>query len=118
MIIGYGFGGFPVVIAIIVMIALIHAVEAYFLNPKIVSSYTHFPIFVTFSMLIIAEHMMGMVGLLIGVPLLAILISVFRDLDAYITSVRKLYSIARKKEEIEAFEEWEKILIEEEKNTL
>lgn len=49
--------------------------------------------------------MMGMVGLLIGVPLLAILISVFRDLDAYITSVRKLYSIARKKEEIEAFEE-------------
>lgn len=96
IIIGYGIGGLPIVIAIIVMISLIHAIEAYILNPKIVSSYMHFPVFVSFATLIIAEHMMGMIGLLIGVPILAILIAVFRDLDAYITDIRTQYSHKKK----------------------
>lgn len=98
IIIGYGIGGFPIVMAIILMISIIHAIEAYILNPRIVSSYMHFPVFVTFATLIVAEHAMGMIGMLIGVPILAILISVFRDLDAYITEVRKNYSATKKEE--------------------
>lgn len=92
VIIGYGVGGIPMVIAIILMISLIHAIEAYILNPKIVSSYMHFPVFITFATLIVAEHIFGMIGLLIGVPLLAILISIFDDLDAYISHIKTEYA--------------------------
>ncbi len=98
VIIGYGIGGIPIVIAIIVMISVIHAIEAYILNPRIVSSYMHFPVFVTFATLIVAEHMLGMIGMLIGVPLLAIFIAVSRDIDAYITNIRKEYSAIKKEE--------------------
>lgn len=48
-----------IVIAVIIMIAIIHAIEAYALNPKIVSSYIHFPVFVTFITLLVAEHIFG-----------------------------------------------------------
>lgn len=58
IIIGYGVGGWQIVVAIIIMISVIHAIEAYILNPRIVSSYMHFPVFVTFATLIIAEHAM------------------------------------------------------------
>ena len=56
LILGYGYGGLPVVIGLIAMIAIVHAVEAYYLNPKIVSSYVHFPVFITFVILLISEH--------------------------------------------------------------
>ena len=91
ILIGYGVGGISIVFAIIVMISVIHAIEAYILNPKIVSSYVHFPVFVTFATLIMAEYMFGMIGLLIGVPILAILVSLFKDLDIYISHVKKQY---------------------------
>lgn len=71
------------------MIILVHALEAYILNPKIVSSYVHFPVFITFLVLIISEHLFGLVGLLIGIPLFSILIDLFDDLDTYISSIRR-----------------------------
>lgn len=43
------------------MIAIVHAVEAYYLNPKIVSSYVHFPVFITFIILLISEHLFGLI---------------------------------------------------------
>lgn len=89
VIIGYGFGGMNMVIAIVAMIAIIHAIEAYILNPKIVSSYVHFPIFITFVSLLIAEHMLGFVGLLIGIPILSVILSLLKDLDVYIASLKK-----------------------------
>lgn len=91
IIIGYGIGGFSIVIAIIIMISIIHAIEAYILNPKIVSSYVHFPVFITFSILIVAEYMFGMIGLLIWVPILVIIISLFKDFDIYISHIKKQY---------------------------
>ncbi len=90
LLIGFNYGGMHVVIAISVMIAFIHAVEAYYLNPKIVSSYMEFPVFVTFAILILSEHFMGFVGLLIGVPLFYILIDLMRDVDAYIEKIKKI----------------------------
>ena len=71
------------------MIAIVHAVEAYYLNPKIVSSYLHFPIFITFIILIISEHLFGLMGLLIGVPLFSIIIGLIEDLDKYLDEVKK-----------------------------
>jgi predicted PurR-regulated permease PerM len=89
LILGYGYGGIPIIFAIIAMIAVVHAVEAYYLNPKIVSSYVHFPIFVTFVILLIAEHFFGLIGLLIGVPLFSILIGLVEDLDHYTDQIKK-----------------------------
>lgn len=89
IIIGYGYGGFPVVTAILVMMTIVHAIEAYILNPKIVSSYIDFPVFVTFVILIVSEHFFGLIGLLIGVPLFSILLGFMKDFDEYISSIHK-----------------------------
>ncbi len=88
LILGYGFGGIPVVFALVAMIAIVHAVEAYYLNPKIVSSYVHFPVFITFVILLISEHMFGLLWLLIGVPLFSILLSLVEDFDVYVSIIR------------------------------
>ncbi|MBP6981579.1 AI-2E family transporter [Candidatus Gracilibacteria bacterium] len=94
LIIGYGYGsgngdGMSIVIACIIMITLVHIVEAYYLNPKIVSSYVHFPIFITFLILLIAEHLFGLIGLLIGVPLFSIFMSIIEDIDNAIDRSKK-----------------------------
>jgi predicted PurR-regulated permease PerM len=76
------------VISVVAMVGIVHAVEAYFLNPKIVSSYINFPVFITFIILILSEHFFGLVGLLIGVPLFSILLGFIEDLDRYISEIR------------------------------
>lgn len=92
LIVGYNYGGQSVVLMLLLMIAIVHAVEAYYLNPKIVSSYMEFPVFITFLILLISEHIFGFIGLLIGVPLFYILIDVARDLDAFVNKVKKVSS--------------------------
>jgi predicted PurR-regulated permease PerM len=87
--IGYGYGWTDIVISITIMILIIHAIEAYILNPKIVSSYVHFPVFITFLVLIISEHLFGLVWLLIWVPMFSIFLGLFQDFDNYITEVKK-----------------------------
>ena len=73
------------------MIFATSAFEAYILNPRIVSSYLELPISLTFLILVISEHIFGVVGLLIGVPLFYIAVELFKDLDGYITKVQKVY---------------------------
>lgn len=89
ILIAYGIAGWTGVIACISMILLIHMIEAYYLNPKIVSSYMHLPVFVTFVILLISEHFLGVVGLLVGVPLANIFLDLMDDLDLYIDDVKK-----------------------------
>ena len=89
IIIGYGLGGWPVVIACLIMIAVVHAVEAYYLNPKIVSSYVHFPVFITFVILLLAEHFFWLIWLLIGIPVVSILLDITGDINTYIDDVKK-----------------------------
>lgn len=88
LIIGFSYGGFPVILEVLAMVLVVHTVETYFLNPKIVSSYTRFPIFVTFIVLLISEQLMGFVGLLLGIPLFSILVDILKDLNDYIGRVR------------------------------
>jgi len=87
MIIWYNYGGTSVILAIIWMISFIHAVEAYYLNPKIVSSYMELPVFLTFLILLVSEHMFWFVGLLIGVPLFYIFVDLLKDFDRFVTKV-------------------------------
>ena len=75
-IIGYTIGGITDVIYMIITVIVIHAIEAYILNPKIMSSKTELPIFYTFIVLIFSEHFFGVWGLIIGIPVFMFLVDV------------------------------------------
>ena len=77
------------VMACIAMIAVVHFVEAYYLNPKIVSSYMHFPIFITFVILLVSEHLFGLIGLLIGIPFFSVILGLIEDFDGYVSEIKK-----------------------------
>ena len=68
-IIAFKLGGVIKVLYILGMIVALHIFEAYFLNPKLMSMKTKLPVFFTFIILIMAEHFMGVWGLLFGIPL-------------------------------------------------
>jgi len=84
----YPQSAFNVVIEIVVMITIIHSIEAYYLNPRIVSSYSRFPMSLTLLMLLLGENLFGIVGLLIWVPIFYLVVDILRELDKYITRVR------------------------------
>lgn len=67
--IAYSDGGLSDVIYIIIMLTVVHALEAYILNPKLMSSKTDLPVFYTFVVLLVAERLFGMWGLIVGIPI-------------------------------------------------
>lgn len=67
--IAYKIGGITKIIYVILMIGIVHALESYILNPKFMSDKTELPVFLTFIVLIVSEHFLGVWGLLIGIPL-------------------------------------------------
>lgn len=89
LIIAYGYGWGISLLLCIAMIAFVHTIEAYYLNPRIVSSYVHIPVFVTFLILLVSEHFFGLIGLLIGVPLFVITLSFIEDIDAHISYIKQ-----------------------------
>ncbi|WP_338451304.1 AI-2E family transporter [Niallia oryzisoli] len=74
--IAYTIGGYIQVVYILITVAIIHAIEAYILNPKLMSSKTDLPIFYTFIVLIFSEHFFGVWGLIIGIPIFVFLLDV------------------------------------------
>ncbi|MDR1246596.1 MAG: AI-2E family transporter [Clostridiales Family XIII bacterium] len=76
-IVAFNVGGFTKVLAVFIMILVIHAIEAYILNPKLMSSKTALPVSLVFIILLVAEHYLNVWGLLIGVPLFIFLLNVF-----------------------------------------
>lgn len=75
-IIAYSVGGIKDVIYIFIMILVLHALEAYVLNPKFMASKTELPIFYTFLVLLVAEHFWGTWGLIVGVPIFTFLLDI------------------------------------------
>jgi predicted PurR-regulated permease PerM len=67
--IAYSIGGITKVIAVFIMIMVIHAIEAYILNPKFMSVKTNLPTFFTLTVLLFSEHFFGTWGLIIGIPI-------------------------------------------------
>ncbi|MEC1849616.1 AI-2E family transporter, partial [Bacillus amyloliquefaciens] len=61
---------------IVLVIFVIHAIETYFLNPKLMSAKTELPIFFTFTVLIFSEHFFGIWGLIIGIPIFVFLLDI------------------------------------------
>ncbi len=72
--IAYTDGGVQKVIYILIMIAVIHAIESYILNPKLMSSKTDLPVFYVFVVLMFSEKFFGVWGLVIGIPVFVFLL--------------------------------------------
>lgn len=75
-IVAFNNGGLVQVAYVLILIALLHAFEAYILNPKLMSSKTKLPIFYTLSILIVSEHIAGVLGLIIGIPIFMFILDV------------------------------------------
>lgn len=76
-IIAFKVGGTVKIIEVFVMIAVLHALESYVLNPKLMSMKTKLPVFMVFIILLIGEHLMGVWGLLLGIPLFIFFLDIF-----------------------------------------
>lgn len=61
-------GGFGMLLEVILLVIVIHAIEAYFLNPRILGSLLHIHPLIVLVVLLVAEHFFGVWGLLLGVP--------------------------------------------------
>ncbi len=75
-IIAFTIGGFRMIVYVLVLIAILHALESYILNPKLMSQKTKLPVFYTFVVLIVSEHILGIWGLIIGIPIFIFILDV------------------------------------------
>lgn len=74
--VAYTDGGLRDVVYVLIMLLLIHAIEAYILNPKFMSSRTELPIFYTFVVLFVSERLFGTWGLIVGIPIFTFFLDV------------------------------------------
>ena len=77
-IIAFKIGGLVKILHVLILIVVIHAAENYVLNPKLYSLKMKLPIFFTFLILIVSEHLMGVWGLLLGIPLFIFVLDVIK----------------------------------------
>jgi predicted PurR-regulated permease PerM len=75
-IIAFSIGSFQMVVYILILVAILHALESYILNPKLMSQKTKLPVFYTFIVLIVSEHILGIWGLIIGIPIFIFILDV------------------------------------------
>jgi predicted PurR-regulated permease PerM len=68
-IIAYQIGGIIKIIYVLAMVAVLHSLESYVLNPRFMSVKTKLPVFFTLIVLLVSEHFMKIWGLLVGIPL-------------------------------------------------
>ncbi len=73
-------GGLALVLKCIVMIVIVHAVEAYILNPRITGSYVRLNPVLVLGVLVVGEYLFGLWGLILGVPVAATLLRKTRDI--------------------------------------
>lgn len=76
-ILAYKKGAFALVFSSALMITLIHLIEAYVLNPRIVGAHFSIHPFVAVCILVISQSMFGIWGLLLGVPVAVFLFQSF-----------------------------------------
>ena len=72
---------YSAIIEVLVLIFIVHTVEAYYLNPKIVSHFLEIPVSLTFMILIISEHIFWIAWLLIWISLFYFIVWLLRDFD-------------------------------------
>lgn len=75
-IVAFRIGGMIKLIDVLIMLLVLHALESYVIKPKLMSMEIKLPIFITFVVLVVSEHFMGIWGLLLGLPLFMFLLDV------------------------------------------
>lgn len=83
-------GGLKDIIYVIAMIAVLHALENYLLNPKLVSAKIELPVFFTFMVLITSEHFLGIWGLIIGIPIFMFILDILEIKSVIIKGENKV----------------------------
>lgn len=91
-----GGGWLWIVFAISLLILIIHVIEAYYLNPRIVSNFLELPVSLTFVILFIGEHLFWIAWLLIWVSLFYFLAEIFKDVDKAISKKHKVRKLEKK----------------------
>jgi predicted PurR-regulated permease PerM len=69
MLVALNVGGPKMVLAVLILIVIIHLLEAYVLNPRIISAVMRINPVLTLIILYIAHSIMGLWGMLLGVPI-------------------------------------------------
>ncbi|MCI8631386.1 MAG: AI-2E family transporter [Firmicutes bacterium] len=100
-IMAFNIGGLIKIVEVCAMVCVLHAIEAYILNPKLMSAKTRLPVCFVFIILLVGEHYMGVWGLIMGVPIFIFIMSML-DVD---------YAIVREKKQKPPAEEWQKIIL-------
>lgn len=90
-IIAFKVGGVKTIIYVLIVIAVLHTLESYILNPKLMSDKTNLPIFFTFLVLTVSSHFFGVWGLLVGIPVFVFLLDI---LDVQIADIHNPLPIA------------------------
>ena len=88
--IAYNIGGGMHVIYVVILIAAIHALESYVLNPKFMSAKTHLPTFFTFLVLVFGEHFLGIWGLILGIPIFIFVLNMLEVPDTETTETKQI----------------------------
>ncbi|MBE1554599.1 putative PurR-regulated permease PerM [Filibacter limicola] len=95
--IAFTIGGFLKVVYIVLAIMIIHAIEAYILNPKLMSSKTDLPVFYTFVVLIFSQNFFGIWGLIIGIPVFVFLLDVLEVTNKKTTNSEAISKTLKRK---------------------
>lgn len=81
LIFGLELGGLPLAFKLVILIAIVHAVEAYGLNPKITANILHIHPILVLILLLLGERFFGLWGMVLGVPIGFYVISVLTHTD-------------------------------------
>lgn len=104
------FWWYIIVFEIVFLVTIVHMIEAYYLNPKIVSNYFELPVSLTFLILIVSEKLFWIWWLLIWVSLYYFIVWLLFDIDK---SIKKQKRLEKKKNTVD----WcESIAVETNKN--
>jgi predicted PurR-regulated permease PerM len=71
--------GFGMMLWAIALIAVIHAIEAYILNPRIYGAYLRINPVLVLAVLVIGNHLFGIWGMILGIPVLNYVIRTIRS---------------------------------------
>ena len=83
---GIQHGGLDLMIKLVALIALVHAFEAYLLNPKITADVLHVHPLLILVLLLLGERFFGIWGMVVGVPIGYYVISVLIKKDEHLTA--------------------------------
>lgn len=91
------YGDIMIIPTIIILISIIHVIEAYYLNPKIVSSFLKLPMSLTFVILLVSWKILWVAWLLVWISLFYFSIWLLKDFDSMIWRNRKRIEIEKEK---------------------